>query len=84
MPSITIEELNIEDTHNNQQSESENEDPPMEEPQIEESSILPIPTRQSKKQQESVSCPQCNKSMLLKHLNIIIHINVNHQCHNIQ
>ena len=66
MPRITIEELNIEDTHNNQQSESEHEDPPMEEPQIEESSILPIPTRQSKKQQESVSCPQCNKSMLLK------------------
>ena len=66
MPRIKIEELNIADTHNNQQSESEHEDPSIEEPQIEGPPILPIPTRQFKKQRESVSCPQCNKSMLLK------------------
>ncbi len=66
MPRIKIEELNIEDTQDQQQSESDDEELPVEDPQIEESPTLPRPKRRSKKQQESVACPQCNKSMLLK------------------
>ena len=66
MPSIKIEELNIEDTHNNQHIESDDEEPPVEETQIEEVPTSPSPKKQSKKQQESVTCPQCNKSTLLK------------------
>ena len=66
MPTIQIEELNIEDTRNIQQSESDEEEPPVEETQIEESPTLPTPKKQSKTQQESVTCPQCNKSALLK------------------
>ena len=65
MPSIKIEELNIEDTHNIQQSESDNEEPPMKETELEEPPT-PDPTRRVKKQQEYVACPQCKKSMLLK------------------
>ena len=40
---------------------SESDEPPIDEAQIE-----PTPKRQSKKQQEYVSCPHCNKSTLLK------------------
>ena len=68
MPSIKIEELKIEDTHNIQQSESDEEEPPVDETQIEESPTLPTPKKQSKKQQESVTHSQCNKSILLKHI----------------
>ena len=65
MPSIIIEELNIEDTHNIQQSESDDEELPMKETELEEPPT-PDPTRRVKKQQEYVACPQCKKSMLLK------------------
>ena len=61
-----MEKLNIEDAPTLEYSESEIEEPPIEEAQTEESSIVPEPKRQAKKQQEYVACPQCNKSMLLK------------------
>jgi len=48
MPSIKIEELNIEDTHNIQQSESDDEEPPMKETELEEPPT-PDPTRRVKK-----------------------------------
>ena len=64
MPTIKIEELNIEDAHSLEYSESDDE--PIKHAEVDESPILPIPKRQSKKQQECVECPQCNKSMLLK------------------
>ena len=66
MPTVLIAELNSEDTYNTQQSESDDEEPPVEETQIEEVPTSPSPKKQSKKQQESVTCPQCNKSTLLK------------------
>ena len=64
MPTIKIEELNIEDAPNLEYSESDDE--PIKQAEAEESPIVPNPKRQSKKQQECVACPQCNKSMLLK------------------
>ena len=64
MPTTKIEELIIDDTPNLEYSESDDE--PIKQAEVEESPILPIPKRQSKKQQECVECPQCNKSMLLK------------------
>ena len=65
MPTIKIEELNIEDTSSLKYSESDDEEPPMKETELEEPPI-PDPTRRVKKQQEYVACPQCKKSMLLK------------------
>ena len=64
MPTIKIEELNIEDAHSLEYSESDDE--PIKQAEVDESPILPIPKRQSKNQQECVECPQCNKSLLLK------------------
>ena len=64
MPTIKIEELNIEDTSSLKYSESDDE-PPMKEPELEEPPT-PDPMRRVKKQQEYVACPQCKKSMLLK------------------
>ena len=64
MPTIKIEELNIEDAHSLEYSESDDE--PIKQAEAEESPIVPNPKRQSKKQQECVACPQCNKSTLLK------------------
>ena len=56
---IKIEKLHIEDAPTLEHSESD-------EPPIDEAQIEPTPKRQSKKQQEYVSCPHSNKSMLLK------------------
>ena len=42
------------------------DDEPIKQAEAEESPIVPNPKRQSKKQQECVSCPHCNKSTLLK------------------
>ena len=61
---IKIENVNITDAPNLERSESD--EPPMEETLKEESPIVPTPKKQSKKQQEYVACPHCNKSMLLK------------------
>ena len=65
MSKIKIEKLNIEDAPTLEKSESEDEEPPIEETQPEEPPT-PDPKRQAQKQQEYVACPQCNKSMLLK------------------
>ena len=65
MPTIKIEELNIEDTSSLKYSESDDEEPPMKETELEEPPT-PDPMRRVKKQQEYVACPQCKKSMLLK------------------
>ena len=64
MPTINIEALNIEPSI--ERSESDDEEPPMKEAEVEESPIVPNPKKPPKKQQEYVACPQCNKSMLLK------------------
>ena len=64
MSKIKIEELNIEDAPNHH-SESDDEEPPMKETELEEPPT-PDPMRRVKKQQEYVACPQCKKSMLLK------------------
>ena len=61
---IKIEKINIEDAPSLEHSESD--EPPTKEAPIDEAQIEPTPKRQSKKQQEYVACPQCNKSMLLK------------------
>ena len=61
---IKIEKKNIEDEPSLEHSESD--EPPTKEAPIDEAQIEPKPKRQSKKQQEYVSCPHCNKSMLLK------------------
>ena len=61
---IKIEKLNIEDAPSLEHSESD--EPPTKEAPIDEAQIEPTPKRQSKKQQEYVSCPHCNKSTLLK------------------
>ena len=61
---IKIEKLNIDEESNRDHSESD--EPPTKEAPIDEAQIEPTPKRQSKKQQEYVSCPHCNKSMLLK------------------
>ena len=66
MPTIKIEELNNEDAQNHHHSQSDDEEPPIQEAELEESPIVPNPTRQAKKQQEYVACPHCKKSMLLK------------------
>ena len=66
MPTIKTEALNIEDAPSLEQSESDDEEPPIKEAEAEESPIVPNQKKQSKKQQEYVACPQCNKSMLLK------------------
>ena len=65
MPTIKIEELNIEDTSSLKYSESDDEEPPTKETELEEPPT-PDPMRRVKKQQEYVACPQCKKSMLLK------------------
>ena len=59
-----MEKINIEDALSLEHSESD--EPPTKEPPTEEAQIEPTPKRQSKKQQEYVSRPHCNKSMLLK------------------
>ena len=64
MPTIKIEALNIEPRI--ERSESDDEEPPMKEAEVEESPIVPNQKKPPKKQQEYVACPQCNKSMLLK------------------
>ena len=65
MPTIKIEELNIEDTSSLKYSESDDEVPPMKQTELEEPPT-PDPMRRVKKQQEYVACPQCKKSTLLK------------------
>ena len=65
MPTIKIEELNIEDTSSLKYSESDDEEPPTKETELEEPPT-PDPMRRVKKQQEYVACPQCKKSMLLE------------------
>ena len=60
MPTIKIEELNIEDTSSLKYSESDDEEPPTKETELEEPPT-PDPMRRVKKQQEYVACPQCKK-----------------------